>query len=162
VYSDNSAGTAASTNTEVWVTYSSNEGASWSAPVKVDTGTKDEWFPWAEFSPTTGKLGVVYHSRRAADPDLYDTKLAIEGATPSTFASSVVSSHPSNPTESLFFKAGDEAEGCEDCATFHGDYNNIAYDSLGRAHLVWTDMSTFVTDGPFGTGFSQGIAYARR
>jgi hypothetical protein len=103
---------------------------------------------------------VLYHSRRPAAAALYDTKLAIEGATPTTFAASVVSANPSNPTQSLFFKA--HAAGCDACATFHGDYNNISYDSTGRAHLVWTDMSTLVTDGPFGTGYSQGIAYARR
>jgi hypothetical protein len=29
------------------------------------------------------------------------------------------------------------------------------------ANLTWTDMRDFVQDGPFGTGFSQFIYFAR-
>lgn len=68
-----------------------------------------------------------------------------------------VSLAPSNPTDSIFFRAG--VQGCADCATFHGDYNNISYGSDGVANLTWTDMSIFV---PAADGFAQFIFYARQ
>jgi hypothetical protein len=50
----------------------------------------------------------------------------------------IVSTAPSHPTQSRYFRAG--VSGCENCATFHGDYINISYGSDGKANLVWTDM----------------------
>lgn len=48
-----------------------------------------------------------------------------------------------------------------ECATFHGDYIGVSYGSDGVANLAWTDMRDFVENGPFGTGFSQFIYFAR-
>jgi len=48
------------------------------------------------------------------------------------------STAPSNPTQSRYFRAG--VAGCENCATFNGDYINIAYGTDGKANVVWTDM----------------------
>ena len=69
----------------------------------------------------------------------------------------VASAAPSNPTDSTFFRAG--VPGCVDCATFHGDYNNLSYGSDGVANLTWTDMSIFM---PAANGFAQFIFYARK
>jgi hypothetical protein len=30
--------------------------------------------------------------------------------------------------------------GCENCATFHGDYISVAYGSDGHANAMWTDQ----------------------
>ena len=50
--------------------------------------------------------------------------------------------------------------GCANCATFNGDYINIAYGSNGKANMVWTDMSALSTDE---AGlFSQFIYYAQK
>jgi len=160
VFSDNRNGTHDSTdpvtNTEVFI-MTSTDGTTWTGPTPVESSPTDQWFPWIEVNPVDGTVGVLYHDRVAADPDLYDTSFA-EGS-PGSFAITVITTAPSNPVESIFFQAG--VEGCETCATFHGDYNNLAYGSDGVANLTWTDMRDFVADGPFGTGFSQFIYYAR-
>ena len=68
----------------------------------------------------------------------------------------IVSTAPSNPTQSLFFRAG--VPGCENCATFHGDYISVTYGSDGKANMVWTDMRD-PSDMP--GLFSQFIYYAK-
>jgi hypothetical protein len=165
VFSDNRAGTPATdtdpaeTNTNVFAVWSSDGGATWSTPESVASGAGDEWFPWAEFAPGTTTLGVVFHSRASAGAALYDTKYAT-GAQGGPFASQVVSAAPSDPTDSVFFQA--EAEGCEKCATFHGDYNGLSYGANGTAHMAWTDMSVDNTVADFGDGKAQFVAYAAR
>ena len=49
--------------------------------------------------------------------------------------------------------------GCENCATFNGDYVGIAYGSDGKANMVWTDMSA--PSDQVGL-FSQFIYYAQK
>lgn len=48
----------------------------WTSPVAVDTGGGDQWFPWVDVDPTTGKIGVIYHDRGGANGPLYTTALA--------------------------------------------------------------------------------------
>ena len=131
---------------------STNGGASWTGPAAVDASSTDQWFPWVDVNPTNGVAGVVYHDRVVADPSLYQTALReLPGA------KTIVSTAPSHPTRSRFFQAG--APGCETCATFHGDYNNISYGSNGTAHMAWTDMRD-PSDVP--GLFFQHIYYARK
>jgi hypothetical protein len=159
VFSDNRNGvrdtTNPVTNTDVFLMVSSNGGASWTGPTLVDAGAGDQWFPWVDVDPTTGQIGIVYHDRGASNGPLYHTALA-EG-TPGALLKATVSVAPSNPTESIYFRA--RVAGCEDCATFHGDYINVSYGSDGVANLTWTDMSTFV---PESNGYAQFIFYARK
>ncbi|HEY3183358.1 MAG TPA: sialidase family protein [Gaiellaceae bacterium] len=159
VFADNRAGVhdsdAPATNINVYVVSSSNGGGSWTAPVLVDAGGGDQWFPWVEVNPVSGKIGILYHDRGAANGPLYTTALA-EG-TPGALAKTTVSTAPSNPTDSIYFRA--RVPGCMDCATFHGDYINVSYGSDGRANTVWTDMREFrVADD----GFAQYIYFARK
>jgi len=161
VFSDNRNGTHNSatpvTNTDVFLMVSTNGGATWSGPTQVDAGagTGDQWFPWVEVDPA-GNIGIVYHDRGASNGALYNTALA-EGPAGGPFVKTVVSTAGSNPTDSIFFRA--RVAGCEDCATFHGDYNNVSYGSDGVANVTWTDMSRF--NATLG-GFEQFIFYARQ
>lgn len=140
VFADNRNGTADPiepiTNTDVFITTSLDGGATWTPPLQVDTNPGDEWFPWVDVDPTTGQVGIVYHTRNDPDPDLYNTNVAI--GLPGAFTITQVSTAPSNPTRSVFFKA--KEQGCYACATFIGDYNRIAFGSDGVAHATWTDM----------------------
>ena len=159
VFSDNRAGVHDSstpvTNTNVYLMVSSNGGSSWSGPTLVDSGAGDQWFPWVDVNPTNGNIGILYHDRGASNGSLYDTALA-EG-TPGSLAKTIVSSVPSNPTQSRFFRAG--VPGCENCAVFHGDYINVEYGSDGKANMAWTDMRD-PSDVP--GLFSQFIYYAKK
>jgi hypothetical protein len=159
VFSDNRNGVHDSdnpvTNSDVFVTSSTNGGRNWTAPSLVDAGAGDQWFPWADVNPTNGTLGVLYHDRGASNGPTYQTALA-EGH-PGSFVKTTVSTAPSNPTVSEFFQAG--IPGCELCAVFHGDYIGLAYGSDGHANATWTDMRD---PSPFTAGlFSQFIYYAR-
>lgn len=140
VWSDNRNGTSDPltpvTNTDIFISTSDDKGATWSAPAPVDTGTGDQWFPWVDVDPTTGDLAIVYHTRNDPDPALYNTAVATGSI--GSFTITQVSTKPSNPTRSVFFKA--KAPGCFGCSTFIGDYNRIAFGSDGVAHVTWTDM----------------------
>ena len=142
------------TNTNVFV-MSKPIGGAWSAPVLVDAGAGDQWFPWVEVDPTNGTIGILYHDRGNANGALYNTALA-EG-TPGALSKTVVSTAPSNPTDSIFFRAG--VPGCMDCATFHGDYINVSYGNDGVAYATWTDMREFRAADD---GFAQSIFFARK
>jgi hypothetical protein len=144
------------TNSDVFVVASFDGGRHWSWPIRVDSGAGDQWFPWADVDPRSGKLGVLYHDRGASNGPLYNTALA-EGF-PGGFVKTTLSTAPSNPVMSEFFQAG--VPDCEFCAVFHGDYIGLAYGSDGRANATWTDMRD---PSPFTPGlFSQFIYYARR
>lgn len=160
VFSDNRNGTHDSTspvtNIDVFLMVSSNGGISWSAATPVDSGAGDQWFPWVDVNPTNGQIGILYNDRGASNGALYNASFA-EGA-PGSLVKTVISAAPSDPTQSRFFKAA--VTGCENCATFHGDYIRIAYGSDGKANMVWTDMSVAAPDVP--SLFSQFIYYARK
>jgi hypothetical protein len=140
------------TNIDVFVVTSTN-GTTWSAPSRVDNSRSDQWFPWVDVNPVTGAIGVLYNDRSR---DVYNATLA-EGL-PGAFGKTVVSTAPSHPRDSRFFRAG--VAGCENCATFHGDYINVAYGSDGKANLTWTDMRD---PDPLVAGlFDQFIYFARK
>jgi hypothetical protein len=156
VFSDNRNGTHDSnnpvTNTDVFLMTSSNGGSLWSGPTQVDSGAGDQWFPWVDVNPTNGTIGILYNDRGSSNEALYNAALMeIPGS------KTIVSTAPSNPTQSRFFRAG--VPGCENCATFHGDYINISYGSDGKANMAWTDMRD-PSDIP--GLFSQFIYYAQK
>ena len=152
------------TNTDVFITRSTNGGASWSAPSQVnpaDSGAgNDQWFPWVDVSPVDGTVGVVYHDRSYdATHNTHETSLSESPAGGSSFAATLVSTASSHPRESVFFKAGATAIGCETCSVFHGDYIGLTYGSDGNANMVWTDMRDLYP--PLGL-YLQFIYFARR
>ena len=157
VFSDNRNGTHDSanpvTNTDVFLTTSTDGGGTWSALTQVDSSPTDQWFPWVDINPTNGTIGVLYNDREVADPTLYDVAL-----TEFPGSKTIVSTAPSHPTQSRFFRAG--VPGCENCAVFHGDYINLAYGTDGHANMVWTDMRDPAPDIP--GLFSQFIYFARK
>ena len=157
-FSDNRNGTPDSatpiTNTDVFVMSSSNGGSSWSTPSQVDAGGGDQWFPWVDVKPD-GNIGILYHDRGTTNGATYTTAIA-EG-TPGALVKTTLSTAPSNPTNSIYFQA--HATGCDQCATFHGDYINVSYGSDGHANATWTDMREF---RPASGGFAQGIYFARK
>ena len=159
VFSDNRNGVHDSdnpvTNSDVFITSSTNSGDTWTAPTRVDTGAGDQWFPWVDVNPLTGTVGVLYNDRGASNGPTYTAALA-EGL-PGSFVKTTLSTAPADPTHSRFFRAG--VAGCESCATFHGDYIGFAYGGDGHGNAVWTDQR----DPSDITGlFSQFIYFARK
>ena len=147
------------TNTDVFVVSSSDSGKTWSDPSRVDAGGGDQWFPWADVNPVTGKLGVLYNDRGASNGTFYGATLA-EGM-PGSFVRTPLNTAPSDPVHSIFFTPED-VPSCAQCALFHGDYISFAYGSDGHANATWTDMRQFISDPDLGTGFLQFIEFARK
>jgi hypothetical protein len=159
VFSDNRNGKHDSakpvTNTDVFLT-TSTDGTTWTAPSRVDASRGDQWFPWVEVNPASGSIGIIYNDRSTGTPSLYNVSLA-EG-TPGALGKTTITTAASHPTESRFFRA--QTTGCENCATFHGDYIAIAYGSDGKANLTWTDMRD--PDPTVAGRFDQFIYFARK
>ncbi|CAN5222459.1 sialidase family protein [soil metagenome] len=126
-WSDNRNGSVSDTNTDVFVTRSTNGGSSWASVVNLTSQSDDDqWFPWLSVSPT-GTVAVVYFDKRyAAGQKLYDASLSYStdgGGSVVTVRLSEVSSNPD-----LTFRLG----------IFMGDYNGL--DTTASTALpFWAD-----------------------
>ena len=145
-------------NMDVFLTTSAT-GTSWSAPVQVDSGLADQWFPWVAVNPLTHKVSILYHSRDLANTAVYNTSLATS-TIPGHFNITRVTTNLSHARQSLWFRA--QIPSCRRCSRFHGDYINIAFGSDGSAYMVWTDMRRFLDlGGPEASGFTENVFFAR-
>jgi photosystem II stability/assembly factor-like uncharacterized protein len=144
------------TDTDVFMA-TSLDGVHWSRPRAISTAASDQWFPWADVNPATGKVGVIFHDRSSRNPDLYHTTLAERSG--GSWRMTRLNTEPSDPTRSLFFQA--EASGCFKCATFFGDYIGLAYGSDGSANTVWTDMRRSINLGDGNRGKTEDIFFRR-
>jgi hypothetical protein len=144
------------TDTNVFMSMSTN-GVTWSAPIRVTSGASDKWFPWV--AARGGKVGVLYQEE--AGPGLYVTRLATSTNNGASWSYQTVSNAVSDANHSVWFRA--HAPDCDQCATFIGDYIGLAFDTLGRAHMTWTDMRRDIAVPEIGrTGKAQDDEYAQR
>lgn len=126
VFSDNRNGTAADTNTDVFLTSSTDAGSTWSTPRNLTVGSvDDQWFPWLSVAPD-GVIAVTYFDRRYAGPKLIDTSLSVSKNNGNSFSTRRVSERSWNAD--LAFRLG----------AFIGDYNGLDT-SKGVAIPFWTD-----------------------
>jgi hypothetical protein len=162
VFSDNRNGnhdvTDPETNTDVFLMTSTN-GTSWAGPFQVTTGLSDEWFPWVAVDPVSHKIGIVYHGRDSSDSGFYSTYFTLATGH-SHFSTQRISDKISRPRQSLWFRAGPAANNCHHCATFIGDYINVAFGSDGSADITWTDMRRNVTYQGV-TGYTENAFFAQ-
>jgi hypothetical protein len=145
------------TDTNVFMSVSSDGGATWSAPIRVTSGPTDKWFPWV--AARGGKVGIAFQEE--AGPGLYVTNLATTLNDGATWGYQTVSTAVSDANHSVWFRA--HAPDCDTCSLFIGDYIGLTYDTAGRAHLTWTDMRRDLSIPALGrTGKAQDDMYARR
>jgi hypothetical protein len=121
---------------DVFLTQSTDGGATWGAPVKVndDATTTDQWMPTLAVTPDGSRLGVFYYSRQedAANNNLfkYYGRVGIVSGPGITFlpsfAVSDVASLPEFGRDSLIV------------GTYMGDYDSTAA-TPGAFHVVWSD-----------------------
>jgi hypothetical protein len=91
----------------------------------------------------------------------YVTRLATSTSNGASWSYQTVSNAVSDANHSVWFRA--HAPNCDQCATFIGDYIGLAYDTLGRAHITWTDMRRDIAVPQIGrTGKAQDDEYAQR
>lgn len=110
-------------NTDVFLIKSSNQGKTWSAPLKVnlDHTHTHQFFTWMSVDPVTGYLYIVYYDRSRYKNNKTDVVLATSKDGGASFTNEIISKKPFTPTHDVFF----------------GDYNNIAaYNGIVRP--IWT------------------------
>ena len=120
------------TDSDVFFVKSTDRGASWSAPVRVNVDTvgngKDQFFPWVSVSPNGVRIDVVFYDRRDDSSNIsFHTYVSSSHNSGASFTvNRRVSTVASNPADDGFGGA------------FVGDYNGIA-STVDALHLAWTD-----------------------
>jgi hypothetical protein len=152
--------TGAVTDTNVYYAYSDDGGLTWAggdvnnacSAGLAGSGRKiahfdrfamsDQWFPWSD-TDSAGNLHVGFMDADVADGPVRrqygfsNTTVTLADVVSSTL---VVSSAPSDPDRSIFFRRQCPDEASVTCASFIGDYNGLAVDSNNDVHSIWTDM----------------------
>lgn len=113
------------TNTDVWLSYSDNQGASWSEPIKVnqDKTEKQQFFTWMDIDQSNGNIYFVYYDRRNYHDNRTDVFMATSTDGGLTFSEQKISTTPFIPSDKIFF----------------GDYINIAAHN-GVIRPIWSRM----------------------
>ena len=110
------------TNTDVFITRSTDKGNTWSDPVRVndDNSYRQQFLPWMTIDQTTGFIYVVFYDRRNTIGDLTDVYLAKSTDGGHSFENFQISDSSFYPLKNIFF----------------GDYINIAAYNR-RVHPIW-------------------------
>jgi hypothetical protein len=144
----------ASNGTDVFVARSTDGGANWSAPVRVNddqTGVrKDQFNQWLSVDPTRGSINLSWNDARN---DPADTKTDIY------FGQSTNGGLSFTPNVKVTTAMSDESANnpCADAGNQYGDYEGIvAYG--GTIHPIWTDgRLDCTTDPATGQRFGEEI-----
>ncbi len=140
-----------SDNTDIFVRYSDNAGATWSAPVRVndDATTNSQFLPKISLDPTTGNIAVIWYDSRndagtggAGDTDgLPNTDAQVWGA----FSADGLAFGPN-----IQISAGTSNSHVSGNHIDYGDYSGLSFFG-GTAHPAWSDNSNSTGNNPDGT-----------
>ncbi len=117
-------------DTDVWLTKSTDQGTTWSDPIRVndDGPGKHQFFTWMSIDQSTGYLYFVYYDRRRFSDNRTDVYMAVSKDGGATFSNFRISESPFIPDANVFF----------------GDYNNLAVHN-GVVRPIWTRMDNGTT-----------------
>ncbi|HMI98430.1 MAG TPA: hypothetical protein VK488_01190 [Gaiellaceae bacterium] len=140
-----------SDNTDVYVRYSSNDGASWSSGVRVndDATSTSQFLPKISLDPTTGNLAVAWYDARAdlgtggaGDTDgIPNDDAQFWGAFSTNGGASFA---PSVQISAGTSNSHDSGNGID-----YGDYSGLSFFG-GAAHPAWSDNSNSTGTNPDG------------
>jgi hypothetical protein len=140
-----------SNNTDIYVRYSDKNGASWSAPVRVnnDTTTNSQFLPKIALDPTSGHIAVVWYDARndlgtrgPGDTDgLPNDDAQFWGA----FSPDGKAFAPNIKISAGTSNSHDSGNGID-----YGDYTGLSFFG-GIAHPAWSDNSDSTGNNPDGT-----------
>jgi len=110
------------TNTDIFLSRSTDEGETWTAPIQVnnDNTTRQQFFVWSTIDQSTGVLWFVFYDRRNTTGVATDVYVAKSTDGGNTFDNFMISESSFSPTSSVFF----------------GDYTNIAAWN-GKIYPIW-------------------------
>jgi hypothetical protein len=145
-----------SNNTDIFVRFSTNNGATWSAPVRVndDTTTNSQFLPRIALDQTTGNIGVTWHDARAdggtgpADADGPNNDAQFWGSFSTDGGATFLPNFQISAGTSDEDGAEPPAACCADLD--YGDYTGASFDA-GVLHPAWADNSNSTGDNPNGT-----------
>lgn len=146
---------AATTNSDIIVSQSTDGGQTWSAP-RALTLSGDQFMPWAVYD-ASGFLRIGFFDRRYDSANhLYGYTLATEGAAASlAFGYSQFTTVLSDPTkDDRWFSGVTVDPAFPHPTTFLGDYSGIAAKPSSGVVGLWTDMRESATFG-VRTGHSE-------
>jgi hypothetical protein len=148
-----------SNDTDILVRTSDDDGATWSAPVRVndDTGTNSQFLPKIALDQTTGDIAVTWHDARLDDgsgPNANDLDGIANNDVQYWGTFSVDGGATFLPNVQISAGTSDE-DGAEPRAACcvdidYGDYSGLSF-SNGVAHPTWADNSNSTGDNPDGT-----------
>jgi hypothetical protein len=132
---------AATTNSDVIVSQSTDGGQTWSAPTALPIAN-DQFMPWGAYD-TNGLLRIGFFDR-SYDPanHAYGYTLATETSAESlAFSHAQVTTQLSDPTQNTRWFSGTTLnDSFQHPTSFLGDYSNIAATPGGGVVAYWTDM----------------------
>ncbi|MEX1189844.1 MAG: glycosyl hydrolase [Bacteroidia bacterium] len=124
-------------NTDVWLSKSTDGGLSWSEALKVndDTTNTHQFFTWMDIDQSTGKLYFIFYDRRNYPDTRTDVYMAISVDNGNSFINRLISESPFVPNSGIFF--GDYTN-----ITAHNDVVRPIWTRLNSGDLsIWTDVS---------------------
>jgi hypothetical protein len=151
-----------SDNTDIYVRYSDDDGATWSAGVRVnDDNTKNSQFlTKISLDPTTGNLAVIWYDARN---DLGNGGVGDTDGIPNTDAQvwgSFSTDGGETFTKNIQISAGTSNSHDAHNGIDYGDYSGLSFYG-GVAHPAWSDNSNSTGDNPDGTLHELDIYTAR-
>jgi len=119
-------------NTDIWLAKSTDQGDTWSAPIRVnnDTTQTHQFLTWMDIDQSTGYLYFVFYDRHRYTDSQTDVTLAISKDGGQTFENYIISESPFVPTTQVFF----------------GDYTNISVQD-GIVRPIWArfDLTNYMS-----------------
>lgn len=138
---------AQTNDTDIFFIRSTDGGANWSAPIKVndDNTTMSQFFPWVDVDQSSGNIAVSWYDARN---DSFNKKTQIFAAFSNTGGASFQPNFQvsQNSTQFTNSSVNFSDESSADNANFnpnqYGDYAQIAFLN-GVAHPMWCDSRNF-------------------
>jgi hypothetical protein len=127
-------------NNDVFYAFSTDHGASWSAPINVTPASKfgptAQWMPWSAVTPDGSRLWIAYYDRSYGNCEFTGCNdITLAGVRrPATNKPSISYTRVTTSSMPNLVVANNPAQ-----AGFLGDYMWVAVDDRGRANVVWAD-----------------------
>jgi hypothetical protein len=141
-----------SNNMDIYVRFSDDEGATWSAPVRVndDQATNSQFLPKISLDPTSGNLAVVWYDSRndlgAGGPGDTDGVPNDDAQFWGAFSTDSGQTF----TKNIQISAGTSNSHDSGNGIDYGDYTGLSFYG-GIAHPAWADNSNSTGKNPDGT-----------
>jgi hypothetical protein len=140
-----------SNDTDIFVRFSDNNGATWSSAVQVneDPGSRSQFLPAISLDQTTGNVAVTWHDARN---DAGNNNSEFWGAVSDTGGVSFSSNFK--------ISAGVSNDDVAASGVDYGDYHSNTFHA-GRLYPIWADNSNSTGDNPAGANSTFDMYTAR-